>query len=229
MNKDKITRADIALLIVTIALLLFFVWTRTTSSPPPQSGNPMWGGSFELKGPPRPVGKRLPCDTWFQGVRDDWGYLVRFRKIDGDREGYYFTVKTTITFCGLPPGLYEVGVKTVRRSDCCPSSEVVDTATVHGSHEDRRPMDCPPLTVLDPTPNPASHHIVFSWDLDTTRLVSIAIYGVAGERVANVPMRFYPPGISRMEFDLRELPTGVYFVQIHGVGITGARKFVVVH
>jgi hypothetical protein len=78
-------------------------------------------------------------------------------------------------------------------------------------------------------PNPASDRFFVEYDLDAPGPVSVAVYDVAGRRVAVLHRSGYQPaGPGRVELDSRALAPGAYFVKLNALGGSVSRKFVVV-
>ncbi len=86
------------------------------------------------------------------------------------------------------------------------------------------------LELSAPLPNPVSSGAVVQFSTDRQGPVDIAVYDVAGRRVAGVLEsggRAPGPGTARV--DTRSLPSGVYFIRLNTAGGSIARKLVILH
>jgi hypothetical protein len=89
----------------------------------------------------------------------------------------------------------------------------------------------PPRLVLSaPVPNPVSSAAVVRFSTDRNSPVELALYDVAGRRVAGVlEQGSQPPGTGTAIVDATNLPSGVYFLRLDASGRSIARKLVVIH
>lgn len=87
-----------------------------------------------------------------------------------------------------------------------------------------------PFYLAAPAPNPASGSVRLSYSIDSEGLVEMAMYDVAGRKVADVLRRTNAvPGPGSVSFDTSRLPSGVYFVRLTSPQGIVARKLVVNH
>lgn len=106
------------------------------------------------------------------------------------------------------------------RVNMCPS-------TVVGVED--RPAATPRFTLAAPYPNPASSSATLRFSLDREEPVSVAVYDVAGRRVATlVDHRRYPAGPAELHLDTRGLVSGVYFVRLQTPARSLSRRMVLV-
>lgn len=62
-------------------------------------------------------------------------------------------------------------------------------------------------------PNPAASHMNFLIPLPAPALLTVTVYNLAGERVAELRGSF-PAGAAQLAWDCRQAASGVYFVKI---------------
>ncbi len=87
-----------------------------------------------------------------------------------------------------------------------------------------------PMMLLAPAPNPTNAMVRFNYSVDEAGEVEIAIYDVAGRRVAQVARkRAEQAGVDAVDFDTSKLASGVYFVKLSTSTKSASRKFVVTH
>jgi hypothetical protein len=87
-----------------------------------------------------------------------------------------------------------------------------------------------PMFLRQPAPNPASGLVRFGYALESDGPVDIALFDVAGRRVADVfSSNQARKGEAHANFDVSKLASGVYFVRLTAPGKTTARKLVVTH
>jgi hypothetical protein len=86
------------------------------------------------------------------------------------------------------------------------------------------------LELSPPFPNPVSLGAVVQYSTDRQGPVEIAVYDVAGRRIAGVlESGGLAPGPGTARVDTRSLPSGVYFIRLNAAGASIARKLVVLH
>ena len=87
-----------------------------------------------------------------------------------------------------------------------------------------------PTMLLAPAPNPGSAMVRFGYSVEEAGEVEIAIYDVAGKRVAQVARKYATKaGADGVDFDTTKLSSGVYFVKLSTPTKSASRKFVVTH
>jgi len=92
------------------------------------------------------------------------------------------------------------------------------------------PVRFTPFTLEAPIPNPANGLVRFRYSVDEPGPVDLAIYDVAGRRVAQVLSgRQAESGPGAVDFDASNLVSGVYFLKLSAGSKSVARKIVVTH
>jgi hypothetical protein len=87
----------------------------------------------------------------------------------------------------------------------------------------------PPFTLAAPYPNPVTGVATIDFSVDSDETVSIAVYDVAGRRVALLLDRARrTAGAGAVDFDANGLPSGVYFVKMQTPTRSVSRKITVV-
>lgn len=77
-------------------------------------------------------------------------------------------------------------------------------------------------------PNPAGERLYLEYQLPTAQEVSIRLIGANGQVHARYKW-YVDGGVDQRSIDLKQLPDGIYFVQLSTVGTTESRKIVVQH
>lgn len=91
------------------------------------------------------------------------------------------------------------------------------------------PASPPKFTLADPYPNPMSAAATVAFSLDEATTASVAVYDVAGRRVAELmPATHLPAGPGQVTFDRRNLASGVYFVRLSTPDRSLSRRVVLV-
>jgi len=137
---------------------------------------------------------------------------------------------STLTDAGAPLTTlyYIVTAYDVHANQSAPSNEAsVSAATGVGNTP-----ALTELTVLQNHPNPFTSATEFQIGLPAPSDVEVAIYDVAGRRVAAIARKQAGPGWQRIPFGGRDgagraLPSGVYFYRVTANGATVTRKMVV--
>jgi hypothetical protein len=91
-----------------------------------------------------------------------------------------------------------------------------------------RPRFIPDSPRLSVYPNPLNPTGVIVMELARRGVVNVEVFDVLGRRAANLANGVFEAGHYELQFDGRELPTGIYFVQMQTSGQMVTRKAVVV-
>ena len=76
-------------------------------------------------------------------------------------------------------------------------------------------------------PEPFSTQTMFSFQLARTATVSLCIYDAMGREIRTLlAEEIKGPGLHQVSFDARELPSGIYFMQLNTEGISVTDKLV---
>ena len=130
-----------------------------------------------------------------------------------------------------PAGLYRV---TVTHKDILNPSDLQNYSLVYrGMHEAQgtpvRGGNAPVFTLSAPYPSPVTGTATLDFTMGSAGRVSIAVYDVAGRRVASLletSNRAAGPG--SVTFDAGRMPSGVYFVKMQTASQTLTKKVTVV-
>ena len=91
------------------------------------------------------------------------------------------------------------------------------------------PLATPKFTLHDAYPNPFSGSAKLAFELDEASSVSVAIYDVAGRKVADVMRaKSLPAGAGQLNIDSGKLASGVYFVKLSTPSKSVTRKITIV-
>jgi hypothetical protein len=174
--------------------------------------------------------EHLDCSGWFQDRKESFGYLVRYRKIDaGNDEGYLFTLANKMEIKQLRTGVYEFGIRKIRRSDCMFSAEALDTLAIHGRKNQQFEQQEPPaFALMAPYPNPASRHITIPLFLESRMAIKLGLYDVAGREVTVFYGGEWGAGSSVITCIVGDVAPGVYFVRLEYEGRVASQKVVIV-
>ncbi len=77
-------------------------------------------------------------------------------------------------------------------------------------------------------PNPASSNVQFSYVLNISGPVSLAVYDATGRKIAGVVDSEQASGIHSCNWDCRDVTSGIYFCRFESEGVTSIQKLVVV-
>jgi len=75
-------------------------------------------------------------------------------------------------------------------------------------------------------PNPASNHIALSFELNTPGTVDIQLLDQTGKRIATIFSGHKPAGTHKVQHELSNLATGIYFCRLTSNGSTVTRKLI---
>ncbi len=97
--------------------------------------------------------------------------------------------------------------------------------------DDERIVASGPAVLLSPRPNPFTAATRLEFHLEREAPVELAVYGLAGRRVAELVDRTYPAGRHAIEWrgdlgDGRDAPAGVYFAVLQAGGTRTVQKVV---
>jgi hypothetical protein len=104
----------------------------------------------------------------------------------------------------------------------------MSTCNATATGVDTGPVKPPGFHLSSPYPNPISGSGSIDYSLDTAGPVTIALYDVRGQRMATLMSDDRGPGPGRLQIDLSNLATGVYFVKLKTQGKSVSRKIIVV-
>jgi hypothetical protein len=85
------------------------------------------------------------------------------------------------------------------------------------------------ITLLECYPNPFNSTTTISFSLPKTGHVELSVYDVTGRKTGGLlsaPTGVVAAGEYHVEFDGKDLPSGIYFVRLNAGGISQARKMV---
>jgi hypothetical protein len=92
-----------------------------------------------------------------------------------------------------------------------------------------RPVTAPRFTLSEAYPNPFSGSATIGYELDQAATVTVAVYDVAGRKVADVMnARSLPVGAGQLSLSSADLPSGVYFVKMSTPARSVTRKITIV-
>lgn len=77
-----------------------------------------------------------------------------------------------------------------------------------------------------PYPNPFNNQTMLSFSVAHPGLVTLTVYDVSGREIAELANGYYDAGLFEVNFDAKELSTGVYFVRMTAGSFTDVRKIV---
>jgi hypothetical protein len=77
-------------------------------------------------------------------------------------------------------------------------------------------------------PNPARRSATIRFSIPSATRVTLAVYNVLGQRVATLVDGSRPAGQHRVEMDVSDLSSGVYFYRLNAGSFNESRKMTVV-
>ncbi len=77
-------------------------------------------------------------------------------------------------------------------------------------------------------PNPFNPTTTVEFDLRRAERVNVSVYNITGEEVAVLCDRFYQPGTHRLQFDARDLASGIYFITFETGDVKQTQKVLLV-
>ena len=80
--------------------------------------------------------------------------------------------------------------------------------------------------LYDPTPNPSNEHIFYQYYLPKPASVKITIFDVQGKMVMEEIPSSDKSGLVTSQFNISELPAGIYFLTLKTDGIIKTQKFI---
>jgi len=76
-------------------------------------------------------------------------------------------------------------------------------------------------------PNPVSQNTTISLNVDKTQSITVSLYDLTGQKVANIAQEKFAPGKNEIRYDASALPKGMYFVHItNGVSSSSLKMIV---
>ena len=83
-------------------------------------------------------------------------------------------------------------------------------------------------SVIKTYPNPCNQKIFFSFKLQKSKFVSIAVQNSLGRSIRRITHQIYPEGRNIIKYDVSDLPTGIYFYEFDSNDeITTTGKFII--
>jgi len=76
------------------------------------------------------------------------------------------------------------------------------------------------------SPNPFTRTTTVSFTLPSASFVTLKVYDISGREVAVAASREFPADASEVQFDAKELPSGVYFYRLEANGQAQTKSFV---
>lgn len=133
----------------------------------------------------------------------------------GDEGGPYFA-EYSHTIYGVTPGIHHLQVL---REDHGGSTgyyiEVTGTPAACTAGTEDRPAA---FELSTAHPNPFNPTTTLDFSLPATTLVELAVYNVAGQRVATLVDGLQSAGVHSLTFDAAALPSGMYFARMAAMG-----------
>ncbi len=135
-----------------------------------------------------------------------------------------------VDISSAPAGLYRVTVG--HKGSLSPSDSQNYSLVYRGMHEvTATPVagSTPTFALSTPYPSPVAGTATVAFTMGQTGRVSIAVYDVAGRRVATLlDSSSYAAGPSSVQFDAHDVPSGVYFVKMQTASQSLTKKITVV-
>ena len=106
----------------------------------------------------------------------------------------------------------------------------VHACNVSATAVEKRHESPPAFTLYAPYPNPSAGSVLLEYSIDTEGPVTVALYDVAGRRVAVVlDSEFRPAGPGSITIDTHGIAAGVYFVRMEMAAKSVSRRIAIVH
>ena len=80
---------------------------------------------------------------------------------------------------------------------------------------------------LEVYPNPCTDAVRLQFTIHDSRLTSIDLYSIEGRKIRKLANEVHRAGELEIEFDVSDLPDGIYFVRVQAADVTAVRKLVV--
>jgi len=77
-------------------------------------------------------------------------------------------------------------------------------------------------------PNPFNPSTTIRFDLPEAGKVSLMVYNIRGQQVANLIDKYYQPGYHSIEWDAESLPSGIYFARMDAEKYKSTRKLLLI-
>ncbi len=84
------------------------------------------------------------------------------------------------------------------------------------------------ITNLAASPNPFNPETALSYQLQAASDVTLAIYDIAGRKIAVLAEGYYPAGTHQAVWDASSMPSGVYFARLQTDGMVQTQKLLLV-
>ncbi len=144
------------------------------------------------------------------------------------RDGEFRAAVEETTYVeGVSPGEYEYWVVAVYEGGESDTSNHVQVtvSSVSSDHE----ADIPSAFFLSPNyPNPFNATTRLRYGLPQRSFVRLDVYDVLGRRVARLTDGWTEAGYHELDFDARDLPSGLYFCQMRAVGFRQVHKMLLI-
>ncbi len=95
------------------------------------------------------------------------------------------------------------------------------TVAVNHPATEEIPESC---ALHQPYPNPFNASTALSFKLQAASNIKLAIYDIAGRKVALLAEGYYPAGTHQAVWDASKVASGVYFARLEGGGLEKTRK-----
>lgn len=115
---------------------------------------------------------------------------------------------------------YEMEVMDCYTSGTVPPLPFSEKTTTK-AHEDK------PFVDWQPQPNPAETGVEVVFNLKTNRYVEIEIYDILGHKLVSQERKHYKRGQNTVSFDVRDWPTGMYFVKFNYDDYSDSKRLVI--
>jgi len=80
--------------------------------------------------------------------------------------------------------------------------------------------------VMNTFPNPFNESTSINFNLNKSSFVSLKIYNLIGLEIAELAGKDYPQGEYNIEFNEKDIPTGIYFCTLNAMGISASKKII---
>jgi len=102
---------------------------------------------------------------------------------------------------------------------------IIDSAIVSGIEPIHSSVISTPQ-LYEPMPNPVVNTFTFQYYLPKPAAISLSILDLEGKLIREEKNKFEVGGIVTMQWDISELPSGIYFLSMKADGIIRTKKFV---
>ncbi|MFN8437090.1 MAG: alkaline phosphatase D family protein [Cytophagales bacterium] len=161
------------------------------------------------------------------------GYFLLDIKSDSVQSDYYFS--PTILSRNSENSVWSKGLSVKSDSNRITSSALLTQSAPKTIQDAPAPQkkqivtsttDVTESLILSVSPNPASDYIMINYALNTNSLVEVNITNIQGKKIKNLVSENQSNGVYQNDFDISEIPSGMYLLVIKTKNYTSIKKII---